>query len=268
MDVDEMEAVEIARAEISALFSQTTDVADILGLVQAQMHKTDPAPSEHHKKYMLKYASRLGAVSAVSLLLRAGVTLDSGSAHSSIHCPHPIEMMQAFVDHGNWTVHSTNGFEFNAMNVSVGFGYFDIVRWLLNHGANGQMMVVSAAQRKDPHSEMLRLLVDHGAEVRGTRALAFAARDGNLVNVECCLELGADVNELTDDEAWGVTREELKAGVGTALHAAAAAGQLDIVIRLLNAGADKSIKDSRGKMAISLARAKGYLRVAEVLEYW
>ena len=59
--------------------------------------------------------------------------------------------------------------------------------------------------------------------------------------------------------------QERFSGLGTPLHSAAATGRLDIVDMLLSRGADPSIKNSWGKLAIEEAEYYGWSEVINSL---
>ncbi|MDA1190384.1 MAG: ankyrin repeat domain-containing protein [Candidatus Poribacteria bacterium] len=88
--------------------------------------------------------------------------------------------------------------------------------------------------------EVARLLVEHGANIdydgfsEGT-LLSLAAFSGDLEVIECCLELGANVNA------------QLPRSGETALHDAAVKARTPAAIRLLQAGADPNIRANVGK---------------------
>ena len=59
--------------------------------------------------------------------------------------------------------------------------------------------------------------------------------------------------------------QEKYSGLGTALHSAARIGKLDMVQALLAEGADPSIKNSMGQLAIELAEYYGISEVSACL---
>ena len=98
--------------------------------------------------------------------------------------------------------------------------------------------------------EMAQLLIDHGAELKGTEALHRAARDGNLPLMECLMNAGADVNDTLELEGDG------KPGMGAPLHWAVYAETIDAARLLLNRGADKTVKNAHGRTAFERARER------------
>jgi cytohesin len=154
--------------------------------------------------------------------------------------------------------------------MSVGADKTATVQWLVAHGAdpNANLFSGSAhaiklgARRASP--AMLRLLLDHGAPVRGVRALAHAAELGCADAVALLLERGADANEMADSAL--LPDAERAEGVGTALHAAARGGHARVVALLLAHGAERRVRDPRGQTAREVAAERGYAAAVALLD--
>lgn len=117
---------------------------------------------------------------------------------------------------------------------------------------------------KSDRAEAIPLLVELGARVdadpyRGT-PLTWAAVNGRVGSVRTLVELGADPNQR--GRFGGPSHGE---GV-TAIHLAAQAGQREVVIALLDLGADPLIQDKlHGGNALGWARQGGHGELADVL---
>ena len=109
------------------------------------------------------------------------------------------------------------------------------------------------------HTAVVGFFVEMGAEVdnrdiNGRTALMYASSGPFEETVKLLLTKGAQVNVQGTLEGF------------TALMTAAAEGQTEIVRRLLDHGADRSLEDKDGDTALSFARQKGHAEVVELLE--
>ena len=135
-----------------------------------------------------------------------------------------------------------------------------LVEFLLEKGVDPDQNVVmyaskSALAAAAGHSDqrMVGLLLDHGAVINGSGALIYAAEKGIEENVRYLLTRGADVNEMVPLTPSRPSLEEM----GSALHRAVRNGRVPIVEMLLDAGADVTLKDARGRTAGEIAVAEG-----------
>ena len=69
------------------------------------------------------------------------------------------------------------------------------------------------------------------------------------------LQAGATVDAVNNDKH-------------TALHFAAYMGKIQVVEELLNAGADKALKNINGDTALDLAQNKGHPAIVKLLRDW
>ena len=81
--------------------------------------------------------------------------------------------------------------------------------------------------------------------------------------VRFLLDNGATVDEIPDNE--NIYDNEREQGVGTALHAAVEAGELETAQLLLERGARTDLKDSNGLTVIELAKLRGKAECVELL---
>ncbi|KAI4194050.1 MAG: hypothetical protein LQ350_008010 [Teloschistes chrysophthalmus] len=147
---------------------------------------------------------------------------------------------------------------------------FDWVRLCLSHGADSNRNIVDeykpvlAAVAESEHGsvEMLRLLIDNGAVVKGSGALLMAAEEGKMGMVRFLIERGADVDEMGIHHPMDPRFDE---DVGTPLHKAAYNGHVHIVRFLTEMGADVELRDGMGRTAIDLAKDRGHDDVVKIL---
>ena len=106
-------------------------------------------------------------------------------------------------------------------------------------------------------SEMVELLLEHGAKIEGSNALTAAVRRGSFANAKYLLDRGADVNDPgTGFYPW------------LPLHVAVTKGDSEMV-RLLLADtnqANLALMDRAGRTAMELARAGGNADIMSILE--
>jgi ankyrin repeat protein len=108
----------------------------------------------------------------------------------------------------------------------------------------------------EKHPEVVRALIDRGADVRarskgGFTALLFASQQGEVASAKMLLAAGADVNATTPKN-------------GTALVVAAASGREEFAIFLLEHGADPNAADAYGVTALHYAIPRGIAGIDSV----
>jgi uncharacterized protein len=121
---------------------------------------------------------------------------------------------------------------------------------------NGWPAIVLASFNR--HEEVVKLLLDHGADIDGeTRhggtALLYSV--GNVKIADLLIRRGADINKTYD----GDTKF-------TVLMSAAIAGEPELVSRLLDAGADAAMVTSDGETAYDFAVKNGNMEAAALLK--
>jgi ankyrin repeat protein len=122
----------------------------------------------------------------------------------------------------------------------------------------GESVLVQAI-RKKCDDEIINLLLEHGAALddfdnEGVSIFDFAVMYDNGRIVDMLLEQGFDVN-----------RTRRRSGF-TPLMGAVCYGRRDIVEKILQAGADRSAKDSHGLTAADYARKTQKRAIQEMLE--
>ena len=151
----------------------------------------------------------------------------------------------------------------------------DLVRWFLNHSASPNLRP-NSYMSKTPLSQaviyssidIVRLLVSRGARVdEGNllHAISWSDRPGRDDVLAYILSEGAPLNKLKhehDPRQFAI--EKLRWGVGTPLHDAVGRRRKWIVVTLLAWGADKAIRDTKGRTPEELGREIGATEVLEV----
>lgn len=146
------------------------------------------------------------------------------------------------------------------MSVAVQKGHVRIVEALLKAGASPDRGFLNSPLRvAATHGDLatMRALVDGGANKKDfDGALLGACHGGHLDAVTWLLDLGANVNTFTNDDAgrWG-----------RPLLIAIDEGRADLVQLLLARGADPSLEDGDHANALTHARRKGDRRIIALL---
>ena len=136
---------------------------------------------------------------------------------------------------------------------------FEWARLCLSRGADPNKNLVDehksilAAVAELASVEMAQLLIEHGANVKGSGAIVMAAEEGKPDMVKLLLNKGADINEIGIEHP---TDPRFKEDMGTALHRAVEAGHSHVVEYLVNEGADVNAVDPMNRKPVGLAKAR------------
>jgi len=103
--------------------------------------------------------------------------------------------------------------------------------------------------------ELCTILLQHGASLRHSGALAAAAKTGRMDVVSWLLGQGADANDVVTNAA--LIAHACKGHPWPALHAAIESGHVEVVRLLLDRGADPALVDQKGRTALAVAEAMG-----------
>ena len=162
---------------------------------------------------------------------------------------------------GGANVNARDSKNVTVLQLAAVLGNEDIVRLLLDMGANPNGNLVSAATNSDTplhdavrfaRMKIVRLLLDNGAEVNaraehGGTALQSAAALENEEIVRLLLEKGASPNGITTSSS---------VNCDTPLHVAARTGNFTIVSLMLETGADIQARDKNGDTPLDIAISK------------
>ncbi|KAL9111606.1 MAG: hypothetical protein Q9187_007899, partial [Circinaria calcarea] len=183
------------------------------------------------------------------------------------------DVFQAFLDHGwdinqQWTA---------SLPPSLREVLDDehLTRWFLAHGADpnaacdyGDTPFTIGCAHAPLH--IIKLLVSHGGDVGRTGALhgaATAGRPGRVDVLAYLLDCGAPIDAI-DREDHKSFHYFSAMGLGTALHCAAQCGHKDEAAFLLERGADRDAKDTRGRTPQELAEKHQREEVVKLLSEW
>lgn len=148
-------------------------------------------------------------------------------------------------------------------------GHLEVARLLLAAGANVNIADANAdtpyyVAALGRHAELTGVLLDAGADRVGTRAyggtplIAIAERGWVDVAREILKRPNIPVNHVNNLK-WTALLEAIVLGRGGPDHQ-------EIVRLLLAAGADPNIADGNGRSPLTLARDRGYVEIARMIE--
>lgn len=213
----------------------------------------------------LAWAAHWDDMEMADLLLRAGANVNAANSYGvtplSLACTNQdAGMVEKLLKAGA----DPNGVPMGTpvLMTAARTGNVDTVKSLLAHGAN--VNAKESARRQtalmwavaEKHPEVVRLLIDRGADVRarstsGFTPLLFAAQQGDVDSARMLLEAGANVNDASPED-------------GSALILATHSGHEALARFLLEKGADPNAVDAYGITALHYALLKGLARVSGV----
>jgi len=137
----------------------------------------------------------------------------------------------------------------------------EFIGYLFSLGADPNAMsndaispLAYAAFRYDS-PEMVGFLLQHGAQVNGSSALAAAAHKGYLTTAKYLLDHGADVNDPGNYLPPSYP-----------LHMAVKHGNVEMTTLFLACGADLELRDGTGKTAVEIVREGNNAQIINLLE--
>jgi len=215
----------------------------------------------------LHAAARNGHARIGALLLGKGAKIDRETVWAAL-ASKSIPVFQALLDAGwdpNWRLSHAG----SAITRAVIEDDVALVDFLLKHGSDP-----TEAECDQTHSMLATAaifwstgvvgrLLAHGLPVKQSGALEAASYYGKVEMIGYLLDHGSDIDEITDND-W-TSASEREAGLGSALHTAAVRGQKEAVQLLLERGADRAMKDTKGKTAMQKARENGHSEIVELL---
>ncbi|MCE5317683.1 MAG: ankyrin repeat domain-containing protein, partial [Parachlamydia sp.] len=213
----------------------------------------------------------------VKLLIERGASLRHHS-HQLITPLHlaclrgSLSLVQLLVEYGADPNQAGTTGHVTPLDLSVGFGYREISRYLLMHGAkanrpNGKGTTTAHLAVEADDLSFLRLLAAkgiplNGKDSKGMQPLHYAAAKGKTKTVETLLALGASAIDSPIE-----TQNEKVPNGATALHLAAMSGETETIESLLkqHANPETQSKSERGLLSFA-AGGKGSRAIFKQLE--
>jgi len=139
----------------------------------------------------------------------------------------------------------------------------DFTQWLLDRGANPNVRCyldltpLSFAIRRAQLST-IKILLDQGSIDKGQLVHHAIERSQDSIEVlQMLVSKGASVNVIQYSEHLDSWNHEHFKGLGTPLHRAVELGKSDVTQYLLQIGADRTIKDTKGRTPLDIATDMG-----------
>nr|XP_023030075.1 ankyrin repeat domain-containing protein 17-like [Leptinotarsa decemlineata] len=239
---------------------------DIVRLLVA--HGADVNAQSTSGNTPLMYGCAGGHTEVVKFLLENGANVEDHNENG--HTPlmeaasaGHVGLAKILLNHGAGINTHSNEFKESALTLACYKGHLDMVRFLLEAGADqehktDEMHTALMEASMDGHVEVARLLLDSGAQVNMPTdsfesPLTLAACGGHVDLAMLLIERGANIEEV-NDEGY------------TPLMEAAREGHEEMVHLLLGQGANINAQtDETQETALTLACCGGFTEVADIL---
>ncbi|KAF1846344.1 ankyrin, partial [Cucurbitaria berberidis CBS 394.84] len=205
-----------------------------------------------------------GSLGMIKILVRHGSKLTIFSFFKAIRREEPA-VFQLLIDHG-WNIDST---EFEVTAVHAALRHDKLLRWLLEHGANPNIMSTrsrgSCAERRTPlvaaarmsDATPLEILLSYGTKLDPMvifSAIWVRRYENGVATMAALLAHGVDVNYMSER-------------LGTPLLYAVHRLRKEKVSFLMANGADPTIPcPASGLTAIEFAKKRGLVEILDILE--
>lgn len=215
----------------------------------------------------LHVAATIGHEGLVRLLLKHGANVEA-VAQASLRPLHKAaleghdQVALALLEHGA-DINAPSDNSNTPLHLAAVRGNEKVLQLLLRKGADidAQAIRSSTALHVAAHegqTKILQILLDIGATVdardnHSQTPLHIAASRGSLATVKLLIDYGADLEARTHRQQ-------------TVLHKAVDWAHKDVVQLLISKHANVTAKDCTGRLAVDLARMRGFIYVVELLE--
>lgn len=225
---------EAIKPHIYETILRESDEKKVIGLLALQKKFTKAQAN----KILLKEI-KAGHLESVKTLIKEGYRLDKPySAANKLIADRHYEMAMVLLQNGMIDAKQSNPAGYTLLHEAAAKGHVGLIRLLIAKGAKINV------QAND-----------------GVSVLHYPTRFAYKITVNILLKLGIDPN-LQATVHYGAIDWNKSAP----LHIAASRGNLDIVKRLIEGGADATLKDGRGETAYDIAMRKGFSKISALLE--
>ena len=182
---------------------------------------------------------------------------------------HATALHQAVIDINEPKVHALikQGAQINAvdsegktaLHLAAPIGRYSLVKYLVEQGANVHL-------KDNKHKTALVYAIEKN-RIKVIMYLSKKANEPHVLEEEASLFEAAKIGDM-DLLAYELSRHDINSvnkDGKTALHLASEAGQFDIVVFLLNLGADQKLLDYDGRTALNYAKLSGNKELVKLL---
>ena len=187
---------------------------------------------------------------------------------------HSPDVFQVLINHGfDLNAHESE-YMGDALVEATRSGDVEFTRFLLDHGqdpnthrtvAPGELEALTYPIAFEHRSlEILKMLLDHGAEMKDTGCAVAAAEVGNLDALKMLVDRGVDIEE---PNMWSdATEDDGFDSEGTPLYRACRLGTAETAKYLLELGANGYARDKAGKSCLAIAKERNHTDIVKLLQ--
>ena len=218
--------------------------SDLLQEADITLEKLTGIAARHHQLRVLKFCISIGA------------NVNDDAVRIGVLQSNRIKVYKTVIAAGFDVNYDHDGTSGGPLIWATLTNHIPLAMYLLKHGADvnrdrqnfGYRPLAKAAEKNSV--AMIELFISYGAQVDRSGALIVAAEHGNLEAVQCLVSYGAEVDliRMSDTDLYTKTDEE-----ESALHKAVKGGYEDIVVFLVDSGAQLGLRDPSGRDALMIA---------------
>ncbi|KAL2841930.1 ankyrin repeat-containing domain protein [Aspergillus pseudodeflectus] len=231
-----------------------------------QNRETDPDYSPPLRKLLLGATDSRADNIAAYCLENGQVAYDA--VMTSVVVNDSFAVYRLIVEHKAVDINYVVPWYGDILGVKAAGNQLDWVKFCLEHGADpnrnlvGEYLSALSCAASTGSIQMVDLLLQHGARLKGSNAIVEAAIYGNLEMVKHLLSKGADIDEVGIE---GPAGDECYDDMGSPLHQAAMEGHTRLALFLIDAGANIHLKNPVGRTAEDIALEKDHTEILEAL---
>jgi len=264
---------EVETLKSACTFGQVNEVHGILSyyLMKHPVNPYTGRPNVSIFRSSLQTAVKLDRPVIVSYLLFNRIGEDCLPVYEAVQSA-SLAVFQVFLDYG-WNINEPRG-KLHPPALAMTLNRPELVEWFLDHGADPNARcaldytTMSVAVFSAPLAIFERLLERGGNIYRGQllHYVAYRNTGDEIELVRRLLDFGLPIDAIKYEDDLPSYKERAMFGLGTALHRAAEFGKVDLVKYLLERGADRTIRDTKGKTALYWAEHRGHTEIIELLQ--